>query len=694
MSRRYRTSRIGTGRLAQWWPVLLSLLVVLVPTVCVLWFMTEAVENRRLVIRRALADADFTVAQERLERYWEEQAAALEKGTEDGASGSIVFEKCVLEKRADSVACYDPAGRLVYPAPATVPTASEAEESVDWSDVERLEYEERELDEAAAAYATVAATHGDPASDTFDANLSAQALQAQARCLAKADQVDVAIKILADALGQKQYRHAVDSRGRLIVAAAELRALELIDDPSDSRFRVIVERLSERLNRYDDPALAAPQRVFLMRRLQTLVQEWLSHAENPASDSPGRRHLAEPLRTALVRAVEFPTLEAEKLAAEFCEVNPIPSKDAVVRLTQSPGVWQLASPNKRVFALFRTKSVLSRSQAAISSRTLKSGAEVTPVPPGKRAAPDAVVHSAEAGRYLPGWRLTHSARGGKDSEPTSDAQIAAYFWTGILVIAAMSIFAAIIARSFRRQMKLTRLRNDLVATVSHELKTPLSSIRLLVDTLLDEPELNEQKVREYLELMAKENKRLSRLIDNFLAFSRMERNKHAFEFAEISAADVIDAAAEAVRERFHSPECRFDVEVADDLPPIDADADAMVTALVNLLDNAYKYSAAEKHIVLRAYVEGGNVCFDVEDHGIGLSRTASKKVFKRFYQVDRRMSRDTGGVGLGLSIVQFIVTAHHGTVRVRSRPGQGSTFTITLPSVSVESQTSREHPPE
>jgi signal transduction histidine kinase len=263
----------------------------------------------------------------------------------------------------------------------------------------------------------------------------------------------------------------------------------------------------------------------------------------------------------------------------------------------------------------------------------------------------------------------------------------AYFWTGLLVIGAMSIFALIIARAFRRQMRLTRLRNDLVATVSHELKTPLASIRLLVDTLLDDSILDEQRVREYLELMAKENKRLSRLIDNFLAFSRMERNKHAFEFAEVRAADVIDAAVEVVRERFHASECRLDVEVAPDLPAINADADAMVTVLLNLLDNAYKYSPDEKHVALRAYAQNGNVCLEVEDNGIGLSRAASKKVFRRFYQVDRRVSRDTGGVGLGLSIVQFIVSAHGGTVGVASRVERGSKFTVTVPSATAESRT-------
>ena len=224
-----------------------------------------------------------------------------------------------------------------------------------------------------------------------------------------------------------------------------------------------------------------------------------------------------------------------------------------------------------------------------------------------------------------------------------------------------------------------------MATVSHELKTPLASIRLLVDTLLDEPEFDEPKTREYLQLVAKENMRLTRMIDNFLAFSRMERNRHAFEFAETQVSDVVDSAVEVTRERHDQPDSRLHVELAGNLPPIDADADALVTVLLNLLENAYKYSSDDVQIAVRAYaVELVTYDLEVADNGIGLSKAAARKVFKRFYQFDHRVSRETGGVGLGLSIVQFIVNAHGGTVAVRSRLGHGSTFTITIPARSSD----------
>ena len=202
---------------------------------------------------------------------------------------------------------------------------------------------------------------------------------------------------------------------------------------------------------------------------------------------------------------------------------------------------------------------------------------------------------------------------------------------------------------------MTQLKNDLLATVSHELKTPLASMRLLVETLLDGRYDDPQRVREYLELIFKENDRLSRLVDNFLSFSRMERNKQNFERVEITASEVARSAAAALGDRSNAPGCRLDVEIASDLPRIYADPDAMVTAILNLLDNAYKYSGDRKQIVLRAYAEGREVCFAVRDNGIGLSARARSKIFERFYQVDQSLSRRGSGCGLGLSIVRFIV---------------------------------------
>jgi signal transduction histidine kinase len=169
------------------------------------------------------------------------------------------------------------------------------------------------------------------------------------------------------------------------------------------------------------------------------------------------------------------------------------------------------------------------------------------------------------------------------------------------------------------------------------------------------------------------------LIENFLTFSRIERDRQKFAFAETKPASVIESAVQVMRERLQSPTCHLEVDISPGLPAIRADEDALVMVLLNLLDNAYKYTPGEKRILLHAYREAGQVVFAVEDNGIGIAPRDQKRIFRRFYQVDQRLARATGGCGLGLSIVEFIARAHGGAVRVESQPGAGSTFRVSLP---------------
>jgi signal transduction histidine kinase len=264
-----------------------------------------------------------------------------------------------------------------------------------------------------------------------------------------------------------------------------------------------------------------------------------------------------------------------------------------------------------------------------------------------------------------------------DSTSAAQARAFPYLWVGFLAIAVVAVSSLIAGQALRRQWQIARLKTDLVAAVSHELKTPISSVRLLVDTLLEDEKPDATKTREYLELIARENLRLSRVIDNFLTFSRLERNRQKFEFGVTRPDAVVEGALESARERMEA--CHLEVRVADGLPAVRADEDALVTVLLNLLDNAWKYTPGEKRIGVRAYREKGRVVFAVEDNGIGIAARERKKIFRRFYQVDRRLARESGGCGLGLSIVEFIVRAHGGSIDVKSQPGRGSTFSVAIP---------------
>ena len=624
----------------------LLLLAVLVPAACVLWFMGAAMRNERLAARQRLADAyrvQLSGSQARLQQHWRETAAALEKLAAP-TSAPAAFAACAQAGVVDGVVIFDEMGRVAYPNAPAAATDSLGELESKWQEASRLEQLRNWL-EASKQFDALA-------QETTNANIAARALQAQARCLAQAGHHDALVELVKDAFSSEQYRHAADPQGRLIAANAELMALEFSTNRNSPVFESISRRLATRLVDYENPVLAAPQRRFLMRELQALSPE----------------------------GIAFPTLAAEDLAAEVSENSPHPARGPALQRGVLPGLWQFTTPNQRVLALIRLDKLLASTKAVLASDHLLENVRVTLAPPDVDT-PDAFV-TLPAGEPMPGWRLALAFVDRESFDATTSRQTAVYLWTAVLVVAGMGLLTLIAVRLVRRQMSLARLKNDLAATVSHELKTPLSSMRVLVETLLDSEHLEERKTREYLQLIAQENERLGRLIQNFLTFSRMERGKHQFHFSLLPARQIAEAAAESVRGRFDAPGCRLEVRIEDSLPPILADADALAAALINLLENAYKYSEEIKHVVLHVHAESGAVKFSVKDNGIGIAPRERRRIFQPFHQVDQRLSRKGSGCGLGLSIVQFITTAHQGNVSVESQPGCGSTFTLSVPAAS------------
>ncbi len=204
-------------------------------------------------------------------------------------------------------------------------------------------------------------------------------------------------------------------------------------------------------------------------------------------------------------------------------------------------------------------------------------------------------------------------------------------------------------------------------------------MRMLVDTLLHGRYRSPAQLQEYLELIAGENLRLSRLTDNFLTFSRLEHNANALRFEPLPARNLAQQAAQLMRSRLEEPGVHFELSLADSLPDFSGDRDAMLTVLSNLLDNALKYSAEPKRIELRVDTEKEAVRFSVIDNGIGIARTERRQIFEPFHQLDQKLTRSRQGCGLGLSLVQKIVTAHGGRIELASEPGKGSTFSVLIP---------------
>ena len=379
------------------------------------------------------------------------------------------------------------------------------------------------------------------------------------------------------------------------------------------------------------------------------------------------------------------TAAAEDMAADYLDAHVKPPDLAArgLRPTEADGIWSFASEGTHVLALFQERRILEESASLIADGGSPQGVTVKLLSPFAGHSVGEPFLSIAAGEMLPGWQLALYLQGSDPFAAADKRQRTTYLWGGALAVAAIVILALLVARHVGRQMRLAQLKNDFVATVSHELKTPLTSMRVLVDTLLEGRYHDREQALEYCRLIAGQNERLSHLIDNFLTFSRMERNKRVFVFTDVEAAQIIGAAVGVARERCSPPNCHLDVEVEADLPPIIGDRDALVTVALSLLDNAQKYSEDGRHITVRAYAaDKGTVCLEVEDDGIGMSHGVVKRIFDRFYQVDQRLSRRAGGCGLGLSIVKFIVDAHGGRIDVDSQVGRGSRFTVHLPAAA------------
>lgn len=253
---------------------------------------------------------------------------------------------------------------------------------------------------------------------------------------------------------------------------------------------------------------------------------------------------------------------------------------------------------------------------------------------------------------------------------------------GILILAlvATTIIGTVATLvTLYREAYLSRLQTDFVNKVSHDLRTPLTSIRMFVDTLQMGRIADPAQQREAFEILSAETERLSILIARLLDWARMESGKRSYDFRSQPIGPVIDAALRAVEPQRMQTGAVMRREVAPGLPDVYVDGDAMTDALVDLLQNAFKYTGPEKRISVSARSAGNAVEVVVEDNGPGIAGADQKRIFDKFYRGKDPLERSIEGSGLGLSMVKHVVKAHGGKVSVRSELGKGAAFSVLLP---------------
>ena len=249
----------------------------------------------------------------------------------------------------------------------------------------------------------------------------------------------------------------------------------------------------------------------------------------------------------------------------------------------------------------------------------------------------------------------------------------------MVMVALLGFGGYLTARTVKRELEIARMRAGFVSTVSHEFRSPLTGIRQLGEMLLDGRVRGEEKQRGYYRLIVQESRRLGRLVENILDFSRMEEGRKEYRFAPLNTSIWLRRLVEDFQSELAQNGISIVSHIPDELPALSGDAEALGCAVHNLLDNAVKYSPASKTVWLDVKTEDGRIAIAVRDQGAGISEQDQRHIFEKFYRVDGEISRKVKGAGLGLSLVKHTVTAHGGDVGCASRLGEGSTFTIRLP---------------
>lgn len=232
--------------------------------------------------------------------------------------------------------------------------------------------------------------------------------------------------------------------------------------------------------------------------------------------------------------------------------------------------------------------------------------------------------------------------------------------------------------------EVERMKTDFVANVSHELKTPLTSIKGFVETLLDGALENPGTARHFLEIINDEAERLNRLIIDLLSLSRIEAKQPEVHKALLNMEKLISGAVSILLPQARNKNLSLNVDLKYPLPVIEADEDMIGQLMINLIDNAIKYTSEGGRIDIRAEAAEEGVSVSVSDTGIGIPADSIARLFERFYRVDKARSRAMGGTGLGLAIVKHILEVHNGHIDVQSELGQGSTFTFYLPATAYK----------
>jgi two-component system phosphate regulon sensor histidine kinase PhoR len=249
----------------------------------------------------------------------------------------------------------------------------------------------------------------------------------------------------------------------------------------------------------------------------------------------------------------------------------------------------------------------------------------------------------------------------------------------VLINLVLVLGIVYVLRNLVREMKLVKMKTDFVANVSHELRTPLALIRMYSETLEMNRVRDKNKKQKYYKIIMNESSRLTQLINNILDFSKIESKRKEYHFIPANISKIVDETLEMYSYQFEQKKFELEKKIEDNLPEVKLDRESVTQAIVNLLDNAIKFSKEKKKIKISLYKNKNSIVLSIEDYGIGIPDHEQKKIFEKFYRVENELSHNTKGSGLGLSLVKNIMDMHKGKITVSSKLTKGSKFSLIFP---------------
>ncbi|MCM8534034.1 MAG: ATP-binding protein [Lentisphaeraceae bacterium] len=474
----------------------------------------------------------------------------------------------------------------------------------------------------------------------------ASSLLGQARMLYQLGLNQEAYTISSMLIFADKFKGLKDSEQNIISLEAKLLFLNL--EPRKSyKYNEILGDLVLALSHYKDKEISTSQRLSLSKSLKEMFSD-----------------------------LYFPLYNAEVTALSFKQITPIPDRRNALIKTKLPGYWQYTLQGR--YTLLFSKETLEQQLLSLIQRTNIPDKTILKLVSPDEKNTDAI-SSIPVSSRMPGWQLSLNFIDPLYLQDLIDQRTKLYQHISWLIAGFGLFLSLIFLRDMKRRIQLADLKNDLVANVTHELKTPLASSKILLDTMISHEDFPKEKLQEYLNHLSRENGRLCNLVEHFLTFSKLDKNLYSFQFRDTTLDELIDQLEDAINGRFFKERKRIQIDCTDDDSTMYIDLQAILTVILNLIENALKFSKSEDKVILDISNSPMGLNFKVTDKGEGIPKSQQAHIFDRYYQTNNKLSKGQGGCGLGLSIVKTVLDAHKSKIQLISNSNEGSTFYFELP---------------